>query len=153
VGCVGVDVNGRILATGRNGTARGELHCNRVAYSDDGTTLFPHACPGANAPSGQSLDDCYAIHAEQNMLSFCSDIMKLHTVYITASPCMTCVKMLMNTSAVRLVFHEEYSHKAAKVKWVKGDQRAWEQLFLPDHLMQAINLIQCHYPENENARD
>jgi deoxycytidylate deaminase len=53
----------------------------------------------------------------------------IHTAYVTASPCMTCCKLLLNTSCQRIVYVEEYPHSAAKDLWT-GTGRSWEQLLV-----------------------
>src|SRR3990167_8057918 len=83
----------------------------------------------AQAPSGTNLDGCQAIHAEQNALLQCRDMYAIHTAYVTASPCMTCCKLLLNTSCQRIVYVEEYPHSAAKDLWT-GAGRSWEQLLV-----------------------
>lgn len=88
---------------------------------------FPHACSGVSAPSGQSLDACQAIHAEQNAMLQCRDVYAIHTAYVTASPCITCCKLLLNTSCQRIVFLEEYPHAAAKELWLSAG-RVWDKL-------------------------
>lgn len=135
VGCVLLDRLGHVLATGYNGVAAGQPHCNEsrsgmVAATADGFQLHPlhpHACRGARWPSGQGLDLCEAIHAEQNALLQCRDVQQLHTCYSTTSPCITCTKLLLNTSCQRVVFMEEYPHKEARALWLKAG-RAWELL-------------------------
>lgn len=59
----------------------------------------------------------------------CKDVYSIHTCYVTASPCMTCIKLLLNTSCERIVFVEEYPHSAAKELWISAG-RAWEQLLV-----------------------
>jgi dCMP deaminase len=86
----------------------------------------PHACSGANSPSGTNLDSCQAIHAEQNALLQCKDVYDIDTCYVTTSPCITCTKLLMNTSCRRIVYIEEYPHTAAKELWVRSG-RVWER--------------------------
>ena len=114
VGCVLTDQKGHILATGFNGVARGLPHCNEA-----------HPCVGACAPSGTQLDACDAIHAEQNALLQCGDVERVSTCYVTVSPCVTCVKLLLNTSCQRIVFIERYAHdEAANRLWERVD-RAW----------------------------
>ena len=118
VGAVAVSARGHILSTGYNGVAAGLPHCR------DET-----ACDGARAPSGTNLDGCQAIHAEQNMLLQCRNVWEIDTVYCTASPCLTCVKLLMNTSCRRIVFAEEYPHADASGLWLQsGNERTWELL-------------------------
>lgn len=86
--------------------------------------VHPNACSGAKSPSGTNLDGCEAIHAEQNALLQCKDMHDIHTVYVSASPCVTCTKLLLNTSCQRIVFSEEYPHERAKIMWVKAG-RDW----------------------------
>ncbi len=129
VGCVLLNARGHVLATGYNGVAAGLPHCNEVDDLGFGPIIHPHACSGANAPSGTNLDGCQAIHAEQNAMLQCKDVYSIHTCYVTASPCMTCVKLLLNTSCERIVYVEEYPHSAAKDLWT-GAGRVWEQLLV-----------------------
>ena len=126
VGCVLTNERGHVLATGYNGVASGLPHCkHHDRFADVG---FPHACPGAHAPSGQELDGCQAIHAEQNALLQCRDVYSIHTCYVTASPCITCVKLLMNTGCRRIVFCEEYPHIESRRLWVTDPSREWIHL-------------------------
>ena len=97
VGCVLVDALGHIIGIGFNGVARGVPHCNEG-----------HPCPGASAASGTRLEDCFATHAEMNALLQCRDVDRIDTVYCTAAPCTMCLRQLMNTSARRLVFMQDY---------------------------------------------
>jgi dCMP deaminase len=86
--------------------------------------FYPHACEGAKYDSGEGLGKCQAIHAEQNALLQCPDIMKIHTCYTTSSPCNEqCIKLLLNTSCQRIVFLEEYS-KSGKDAWLAAG-REW----------------------------
>lgn len=127
VGCVLLNSRGHVLATGYNGVAAGLPHCNQHdLYHPLG---FPYACEGARSPSGTNLDGCQAIHAEQNALLQCRDIYQIHTAYVTASPCVTCCKLLLNTSCERIVYVEEYPHSAAKDLWT-GAGRSWEQILV-----------------------
>lgn len=98
VGCVLVSERGHVLATGYNGVAAGEHHCLDVA------------CAGAERPSGEGLDMCEAIHAEQNALLQCRDVWAIDTAYVTDSPCATCQKLLMNTGCRRIVAARGYTH-------------------------------------------
>lgn len=98
VGCVLVNEQGHVIATGYNGVCRGASHC------------IDKPCPGADHPSGQGLHLCEAIHAEQNALLQCRNINEIHTAYVTASPCVSCMRLLANTSVKRIVFQEYYPH-------------------------------------------
>lgn len=125
VGCVLLNARGHVLATGYNGVAAGLPHCNE--HDPWHPIGFPNACSGATAPSGTNLDGCQAIHAEQNAMLQCRDVYAIHTCYVTASPCMTCCKLLLNTGCERIVYAEEYPHSAARDLWV-GAGRLWKHL-------------------------
>ncbi len=124
VGCVLLDAKGHVLSTGYNGVASGLPHCNEPA-SWVGEVKYPFACEGAASPSGTNLDGCQAIHAEQNALLQCRDPYAIDTCYVTTSPCMTCVKLLLNTSCRRIVFSEAYPHKEAGELWTRAG-RLWD---------------------------
>lgn len=113
VGCVLVDVRGRILSTGYNGVPSGWPHC------------IDSPCSGAKLPSGTGLDKCEAIHAEQNALLNCPDVNEIHTAYVTDSPCVHCVKLLLNTSCTYIYFLREYPHAEAKALWERDGTRRW----------------------------
>lgn len=147
VGAVLLNKRGHVLSTGYNGVAAGQAHCNELKmvgadYVEMGepelggvsiqmptrmVPSFPHACPGANSPSGTNLDGCEAIHAEQNALLQCKDVHEIHTCAVTASPCITCVKLLLNTTCERIIFLEEYPHAAARELWERAG-RSWEHV-------------------------
>ena len=97
VGCVLVNKSNRVISTGYNGPLSGIQNCIDVP------------CPGASQPSGQSLDLCMAIHAEQNAMLTC-DTKDIYTAYCTALPCIQCSKMLANTPCVRIAYLTEYPH-------------------------------------------
>jgi dCMP deaminase len=137
VGCVMLDHHGHVIATGYNGVAAGLPHCNEVMTENHGQApnsvitiaKHPHACAGACSPSGTNLDACEAIHAEQNAMLQCRDVNSIDTCYVTCSPCVTCVKLLLNTSCKRIVFMDEYPHPAARELWTRAG-RTWTQMVL-----------------------
>ena len=115
VGCILLNDRGHVLATGYNGVAAGQPHCNH--HDQFHEVGFPNACSGAHSPTGTNLDGCQAIHAEQNALLQCRNVYTIHTAYTTTSPCMTCAKLLLNTSCQRIVFFEAYVNQEAKKLW------------------------------------
>ena len=136
VGCVLLDPHGRILATGYNGVATGNLHCNDgqpMGYAVGGVpwTIYPNSCEGAQAKSGTGLDLCQAIHAEANALLQCRDVREIETACVTVSPCVHCVKLLLNTGCRRIVFREEYVHADARDWWLRGG-RLWRRIIPPE---------------------
>ena len=134
VGCVLADERGRVLAIGYNGVASGQPHCNEKVvsmtqgYGAEWLGGYPNACKGHDLPSGQ--DSCEAVHAEQNAMLQCRDPDKIHTAYVTTSPCKPCVKLLMNTGCRRIVFLEEHTDPWPKEQWEKLG-REWYQLRKP----------------------
>jgi dCMP deaminase len=117
VGCLLVNRFGHILSTGYNGVARGQEHCNEQ-----------HPCPGVGHASGTGLDLCEAIHAEHNALLQCRDVEEIVACYVTTEPCVTCVKLLLNTSCQRIVALSRYPHgQASRELWERAGRR-WEVL-------------------------
>ena len=95
-----MDSNNHVVATGYNGVP----------------THFPHCiekpCEGATAPSGESLEKCLAVHAEQNALLQLRSNDSL-TAYLTVTPCITCAKMIANSQIKRIVANCEYVQSLA----------------------------------------
>ena len=106
VGCVIVNARGEIIATGYNGSPRGELHCIDLGYCVKDEFKDVNMCPSA--------------HAEQNALLQCRMPEQIHTIYLTLSPCISCVRIIMNTSCEQIVFLQEHKHDYAKNMWKKG---------------------------------
>jgi dCMP deaminase len=82
-----------ILSTGYNGSIRGMAHCDEVGHMMDG-------------------DHCVAtIHAEANaIIQAARNGVRVEgaTLYVTASPCWNCFKMLANAGIRRIVYSERY---------------------------------------------
>jgi dCMP deaminase len=115
VGAVLTDAAGVVLSTGYNGTPRGWDHCTDVP------------CGGEGFASGAGLDECEAIHAEVNAVVSCPDPARIHTVYLTVSPCVPCVKMLLATRARRIVYRYGYPAPRAEELWLRAG-REWKEL-------------------------
>jgi dCMP deaminase len=97
VGCVIVDNHNHIKATGYNGVPKGYQHC------------IDTPCGGQSCETSKGLNSCMATHAEQNALLQCNDTMSIDTIYCTTSPCITCSKLIANTSCKRVVYSSKYS--------------------------------------------
>lgn len=98
--------NKRILATGYNGAPSGLAHCAETGCT---RTIM-------KIPSGQRHEMCRGAHAEQNAVAQAA----LHGVstegsdiYITAHPCSTCVKILINAGIKRIIFEGSYPDELA----------------------------------------
>lgn len=112
-GAVLVDKDHNTLSTGYNGKAAGLVDC------------LVKPCAGASLGSGTGLDSCEAIHAEVNALMRCRDIRDIHTAYVTCSPCVNCVDILLGTGCKRIVFTETYAHNSeSERRWEKSG-REW----------------------------
>lgn len=92
--------NGRLVATGYNGAARG--------FDDHGKYDCREFCPAAMAGQRTSLDDysnCIAVHAEINSLLFANrDDLSDATIYIPYTICLHCAKAISNSGIVRVVW-------------------------------------------------
>ena len=90
VGCILVDSNNHVAATGYNGVPKGFKHC------------LDYPCTGADAASGTRLNECKAVHAEMNALLqlTSNDVL---TAYLTVTPCFDCSKVLANSTVRRIV--------------------------------------------------
>lgn len=120
VGCVLLNSYNHVISTGVNGVASGMPHCNAEVKG-----FLPNSCNGASSKSGTDLDKCEAIHAEANALLQCPDVMSIYNCYSTTSPCIHCVKLLLNTSCQRIVYLEEYSHREALELWLRANRRIY----------------------------
>jgi len=90
VGCILVDSQNHVVATGYNGVPKGFKHC------------IDSPCKGADAISGTRLNECKAVHAEMNALLqlTSNDVL---TAYLTVTPCFDCSKVLANSTVKRIV--------------------------------------------------
>jgi len=109
VGCILVDRHDHIIGSGYNGNATGMTHC------------INYPCAGSELPSREGLHICEAVHAEQNALMQCANVNEIEICYTSASPCMHCMKMLMNTSCKLLVFLKVYDEDALNL-WMTNSR-------------------------------
>jgi dCMP deaminase len=99
-----------ILATGYNGAPAGLAHC-----TDVGCLIYE-----SRAPGGELETNCYrSIHAEINAITQAAKngaAIAGADVYVTHSPCIQCLKVLVNTG-VRRVFYE-HPYKLDTLGWL-----------------------------------
>lgn len=85
----------RIISTGYNGPASGLLHCQECKREI----------------SGQDLQDCHAIHAEENALLQCA-LYGPSTIgaelYCTAQPCYHCAKLIIQAKIKEVSYIDSY---------------------------------------------
>lgn len=67
----------------------------------------------------------------------CADVRKVHTIYVTTSPCIHCTKMLLRTGAKFLYYIDEYPNNGREL-WERAD-RYWTQFHSP--LIQVLRLL------------
>jgi len=100
VGCVIINPYGHIKGTGYNGVPKGFPHCIHTP------------CGGQDEESGMNLNFCMATHAEQNALLQCDNTMEIDTIYLTTAPCITCAKLIANTSCKTVIYSEGYADQS-----------------------------------------
>lgn len=118
--------NDEIIATGYNGSARGEENCCNI-----GTCWRERN----NIPHGQQYEKCVAVHAEQNaIISAPRDKLIGSTIYIygeengkpiEARPCEICHRMIINAGIENVVLSEPGDDMNKKTdEEAKEDNRA-----------------------------
>jgi dCMP deaminase len=53
-----------------------------------------------------------ATHAEQNALLQCDNTMDIDTIFLTTAPCITCAKLIGNTSCKTVIYSEKYADRS-----------------------------------------
>jgi dCMP deaminase len=96
-----------ILSTGYNGAPKGLKHCIEVGCLRKDLKI----------PSGERHELCRGLHAEQNAIIQAAVFgisIKNSTLYCTNTPCVVCVKMLINAGVTEIVLSEDYPDELAK---------------------------------------
>lgn len=95
----------RILSTGYNGAPEGVQSCK-----EKGECIRLKMC----IESGQQLEKCYSVHAEQNAIVNAARLgvsLEGATLYCTHQPCVICAKLMVNAGIKRVVYKEGYPDK------------------------------------------
>ncbi len=97
-----------ILATGYNGSPPGAPHC-RGNFNADGSPF----CYSRHMGTGDAdkYNYCRSIHAEANAITKVAKSANNcdgATLYITASPCMECSKLIIQAGIKRVVYCDDY---------------------------------------------
>ena len=89
-----------ILATGYNGAPSGLPHCTEV-----GCLIYE-----SRDPNGELVENCFrTIHAEINAITQAAkngSSIRDAEIYVTHTPCIHCVKVLINTG-IRIIYYEK----------------------------------------------
>jgi len=97
----------RVLTTGYNGAPRGLPHCLEAGCLRDKLKI----------PSGERIEICRGVHAEQNALvqaaSFGVNVAG-SILYCTNQPCITCAKLLINAGIKEIYAKDSYPDKLAR---------------------------------------
>ena len=114
-----------ILATGYNGSPAGMSHC-----LDVGCLIYE-----SRTPDGDLEQNCYrTIHAEINAISQAARngaAIRDADIYVTHTPCIHCIKVLINTGVRRVYYGREYKlHTVAE--WLKPARIELVQVPEPD---------------------
>ncbi len=99
-------VDKHIISTGYNGPPTGLAHCEKTGCLREQLGI----------PSGERPELCRGVHAEQNAIiqaALHGVSTKGATLYVSASPCVICAKMLINAGVKRIVYEEEYPDELA----------------------------------------
>jgi dCMP deaminase len=94
-----------ILATGYNGAPAGLPHC-----LDVGCLVYT-----SRTPTGEVEENCFrTIHAEINAIAQAAKngaSIRDADIYITHTPCIHCLKVLINTGIRRIFYEHEYKRQ------------------------------------------
>ena len=99
-----------IVATGYNGSPAGLPHCTEV-----GCLVYT-----SRTPAGDVEENCFrTIHAEINAIAQAArngSSIRDADIYITHTPCIHCLKVLINTGIRRVFYEREYKlHTLAEI--------------------------------------
>ncbi len=96
-----------ILSTGYNGAPKGLKHCSETGCLRE----------DQNVPSGERHELCRGLHAEQNAIIQAAVFgvsIKGSVLYCTSTPCVVCVKMLINAGVTEIIYAGDYPDDLAK---------------------------------------
>ena len=94
--------NDEIISTGYNGAPRGRANCVDLGYCSR---------EAMQVPRGERYELCRSVHAEANAitkLARSSNNSEGATLYVTASPCIECAKLIIQAGIKRVVYGEKY---------------------------------------------
>lgn len=117
-----------VLATGYNGPPKGVSACVKPGEESHDN---PQDCPKfydschcntclrmeMNIPSGERHELCRGLHAEQNAIiqaAYHGISIKDSVIYCSFSPCLICLKMIINAGIKEVIFMEDYDDLYAK---------------------------------------
>ena len=117
-----VDSSKAIVSTGYNGSPVGDINC-----CDYGKCKREEL----HVPKGERYELCKAIHAEQNALLQCPNVMAIRKIYSTTSPCIHCAKLILNTGT-REVFYLNKAYDIGAILLLHSAKIECTRIFMPD---------------------
>ncbi len=103
-----------ILSTGYNGAPKGLKHCSETGCIRE----------DQNIPSGERHELCRGLHAEQNAIIQAAVFgvsIKGSVLYCTNTPCIVCVKMLINAGVTEIIYAGDYPDDLAKLMMAESN--------------------------------
>ena len=94
--------NDKIISTGYVGAPRGRCNCTDLGYCIRSRL---------NIPRGERYELCRSFHAEANAITKIARSNNSSdgaTMYVTASPCIECAKLIIQAGIKRVVYSEHY---------------------------------------------
>ena len=135
VGCVLVDVRGKILATGYNGPPSCFRNC---------CDLEKPYCENKDVSENNYIN-CIAVHAEQNALMQCADVSKIEAAYVTLLPCFQCLKMLLNTKVRTIVFKGDQKEVSKYTSFLSNGKFTFCKLISLEERLNVENYDYCKF--------
>lgn len=90
-----------IVSTGYNGAPRSFSHCLDSGCRRDKLHI----------PSGEKIEECIAVHAEQNALLQAGRMAIGGVLYVNCFPCKVCSRLIINSGIMRTVISGDYPDK------------------------------------------
>ncbi|TSC93352.1 MAG: hypothetical protein CEN89_135 [Candidatus Berkelbacteria bacterium Licking1014_7] len=91
-----------IISTGYNGTPKGVKNCLEGGCP---------RCSDPNRKSGENLDKCICVHAEENAIiqaAYHGVSSQNAVLYTTYCPCIFCAKSIINAGVKEVVYFDDY---------------------------------------------
>ena len=108
VGCLILDKEFKRLSIGYNGAPMRSFSCKALG-------VCARKMSHPNCKSGEFLDECRAVHAEENaILHLKNNIDKAYYLIVSAVPCDRCAKLICNTNIRYVIALEDYNNIKSK---------------------------------------
>tara|TARA_B110000879_G_C10823756_1_gene375117 strand:- start:136 stop:606 length:471 start_codon:yes stop_codon:yes gene_type:complete len=138
VGCIIVKDN-RVLSTGMNGTPTGFVNC-----LDGGCDR----CNDNTIQSGEKLDQCICIHAEDNALLEVERYKIFDSsIYCTSFPCLSCTKKILQCKIKNIYYLQTYNDDIIVNDLISKNNIYTEQI----NLDLSYNILQDYVVKHDHS--